>query len=214
MNQHVTHTDAVVTVTPFRKLSALQWRIIEKVLTERRVRPGRDTWDQDEARRVAWVRAVTSLVQRGILVREQVVFGTLSGHVLRLAISEDLLYGAARSAWQRDEARGMSPEDSPAWMVLYALKERARRRRYTRKWREEAPQGWTPRSTALLGGVAAALGLLAKQHPEDEIDARAIADFFHLQEIPENLVIVLLEQLKSAGHYARILAEARATPPV
>ena len=114
------------------KLSRLQWKIIGDVIRGK-------FWVQmshTEAQRVARVRAVTRLVARGVLKRQA---GDYWGKVApMLIVSLDELERAAHEAWSRDETRGMSERESPAWGVLRAIEEarrqeKLRARRIARK---------------------------------------------------------------------------------
>lgn len=206
MNQQVTHGLASGDVR-YKKISTLQWRIISEVVASPLSRSVPNSWGQDELSRTAWIRAVSRLVRRGILVRER----DGSANQLRLAVSEDDLYCGAMRAWDRDEARGKSMFDSPARAVIMALKERAQYRHYVRPAKPKEDIGWK-RPTAPLGAIAAAIRLLARRHDGD-IHAQEIMDLLGSASPPMGFLLLSLDQLRVSGEYARILADARGTAP-
>jgi hypothetical protein len=134
-------------IANFAKLSGLQWAILA-FLVDRQKYPFKIEANP-EAQRVALCRAVSSLIRRGIVVRDpereqqdresRLTYGVRRKDLLGalvFAVDDNTLRSHARDAWQRDQAQGKVSWHSPAWDFLERLQRRRTRQAYARTVRE------------------------------------------------------------------------------
>jgi hypothetical protein len=164
---------------------------------------------------VSALRACTSLVRRGLIVRKTTRF---FGTVCELAVAPRTILNAAEDIEPRESEDWL--EDMRSHVESLEGEERRRKRREdmrergtdVRKRKSKHPMTNTTIQPFQLNAVAACLRMHARENPTESdqymLDAKVISQC--RKWWPEIFIWQCLEQLKASGDHDRIIQEARA----